>query len=166
MLNKIIYILLFLLSSLILNSCYSFTGGSPPEHLKSINIQNVTDISGFGNPEYKEILFQQLLDDFQRNKSLNIEEFGGDSKLIVVINSIIENPVAVNLGELETSRRITFVTEVEFYDNLNQKSIFKRNLNVDDIYQIADGINGRNDKIRSLITKTSEDILHLVVSGW
>jgi len=152
--------------SLLIIGCYSFTGGSVPTHLKTINIQNVNDVSGFGNPEYKDLLFHNLLNNFQRDNSLKLVEFGGDCKLIVIISSINEAAISINPGELETERKITVVCDVEFFDAINQKQIFKRNFNNYDVYAVRDGQQGRDLAIKKIITRLGEDILLAVVSGW
>lgn len=162
----IIYILNILIVVIFLTSCYSFTGGSVPSHLKTINISNVNDISGFGNPEYKDLLFQSLLDGFQTDNSLTIVEAGGDSRLIVSIVNINESPVAISPGELETDRRVNLICDVEFFDVINQKQIFKRNFTNNEIYSVSEGQSGRDNTIKSLLNKTAEDILLSVVSGW
>lgn len=164
--SKIIYILNFLIIVVFLNSCYSFTGGSVPAHLKTINIANVNDASGFGNPEYKDLLYQSLLDGFQTDNSLTIVDAGGDSKLIVSIVNINESPVSISPGELETDRRVNLICEVEFFDVINQKQIFKRNFTNNEIYAVSEGQSGRDNTIKSLLNKTAEDILLSVVSGW
>ena len=162
----VIYILNILIVVIFLTSCYSFTGGSVPSHLKTINISNVNDISGFGNPEYKDLLFQSLLDGFQTDNSLTIVEAGGDSRLIVSIVNINESPVAISPGELETDRRVNLICDVEFFDVINQKQIFKRNFANNEIYAVSEGQSGRDNTIKSLLNKTAEDILLSVVSGW
>lgn len=164
---KHLVILLFsFIIAFLMNACYSFTGGSVPPHLKTINIANVNDISGFGNPEYRDILLQSLLDGFQRDNSLKIVDAGGDSRLIVSITSITEAPVSISPGELETDRKVNLVCDVEFFDVINQKQIFKRSFSNNDIYAVSEGQSGRDNTIKSLLNKISEDILLSVVSGW
>ena len=160
--NNILFI--FLINLMV--SCYSFTGGSVPAHLKTINIANVNDASGFGNPEYRDLMMQNLLDNFQRDNSLSIVETGGDSRLTVIISSIYESAIAVNPGELETDRKININCDVEFFDAVNQKQVFKRNFTNNDIYSFSEGQTGRDNIIKSILTKLSEDILLSVVSGW
>lgn len=166
MINKTLRILTTLAIIVFLNSCYSFTGGSVPAHLKTLNIANVNDASGFGNPEYKDLLFQSLLDGFQIDNSLTIVEAGGDSRLNVTITNINESPVAISPGELETDRRVNINCDVEFFDVINQKQIFRRTFTNNEIYSVSEGQIGRDNTIKSLLNKTAEDILLSVVSGW
>ncbi|HRP01279.1 MAG TPA: LptE family protein [Candidatus Kapabacteria bacterium] len=166
MINHFKYISIYLTCAFLLNACYSFTGGSVATHLKTIYIANVNDASGFGNPEYRDILTQSLLDGFQRDNSLTVVEAGGDCRLIVTITNISETPVSISPGELETDRRVSFVCNVEFFDIITQKQVFKRSFSNNEIYAVSEGQVGRDNTIKSLLTKTSEDILLSVVSGW
>ena len=146
--------------------CYSFTGGSVPGHLKTLNISNVNDLSSFGNPEYKDLLTQSIIDNFQKDNSFNLVETGGDARLNVSISSIRETPIAVSPGELETERRVDVVCEAEFFDVVKQKSVFKKSFPNNKVYSVSEGQVGRDSAIREVIGRLAEDILLAVVSGW
>ena len=161
-----IFNILFILLLISFEGCYSFTGGSIPAHLKSLNITNVNDNSGYGNPEYKDLLTQNIIDNFQRDNSFNIVETGGDSRLSVIISGIRETPVAVSPGELETERKIEILCDVEFFDAVNQKQVLKRNFTNNEVYSVSEGQTGRDNAIKNVLTKIAEDILLAVVSGW
>lgn len=151
---------------ILLKSCYSFTGGSVPEHLKTLSIPTVNDQSGFGNPEYKMILTQSLIDNFKRDNSFELVESGGDARLIVAINSIMEQTVAVSPGELETERRIVVSCTAEYYDFVNKKSIWKKNFSNYGVFDVKNAIAGRNQAIEGALRQIADDILLAVVSGW
>lgn len=146
--------------------CYSFTGGSIPAHLKTLYISAVNDNSGFGNPEYRDLLTNNLIDVFRTDNSFVQVDFGGDARLTVIISAIRENPVAVNPGELETERKVEVHCDVEYYDNVNKTVIFKKNFMTYDIYPVSDAINGRSQAIANSLNQVADDILLAVVSGW
>lgn len=160
-LKKVLFLLLLLFAG-----CYSFTGGSVPGHLKTLNITNVNDLSGFGNPEYKDLLTQSIIDNFQKDNSFNLVETGGDARLNVSISSIRENPVGVSPGELETDRKVEVICDAEFFDVVLQKSVFRKSFPSNEVYSVSDGQAGRDNAIRKVISKLAEDILLAVVSGW
>lgn len=149
-----------------LTSCYSFTGGSVPEHLKSLYIANITDNSGFGNPAYKNQLMDGLIDNFQRDGSFNIVSSGGDARINIILASIREAPVAVNPGELETDRKITVSADVEYYDFVKRKQIWKNTFSGYETYPVSNTQQGRDNAIQTALTNISNDILLKVVSGW
>lgn len=160
-----IAISLFLVSVLV-NGCYSFTGGSAMAHLKTMTIQNVNDNSGFGNPQYREILTQNIIDLFLNDNTYEIVDMAGDSRLSVVINSIRESAVSLNPGELETERKIEISCEVEFYDNVKKEIIQKKTISSYDIYPVSDAQAGRENALRTALSQLADDVLLAVISGW
>ncbi len=149
-----------------LNSCYSFTGGSVPADLKTMAIATVNDQSGFGNPEYKILLTESILENFRRDHSFELVENGGDAKLSVSIISINEATVTVNPGELETERRITVTCTAEYYDFVNKKLIWKKDFSNYGIYELKNAQASRNEAIRAALIQIADDMLLAVVSGW
>lgn len=161
-----INIFVLFLAFVILQSCYSFTGGSVPAHLKTLQIQPVTDKSGFGNPAYQIDLETALVTNFTRDNSFELDEMSGDAKLNVSIVSINETTQTVSTGELETERRITVSCEVEYYDNVNKKQIWKKKFSNFGVFEIQQAFTARNEAIQIAISQLAEDIMLAVVSGW
>lgn len=155
-----------LASAQFLKSCYSFTGGSVPPDLKTLGISTVNDQSGFGNPEYKILLTESLIDNFRRDNSFELVETGGDARLSVSISSISEATVSVNPGELETERRVTVACTAEYYDFVNKKQIWKKDFSSYGIYELKNAQASRNEAIRGALIQIGDDILLAVVSGW
>jgi hypothetical protein len=149
-----------------LTGCYSFTGGSVPEHLKTLYIPGVNDKSGYGNPQYKDQLMQLLIDKFRNDGTFNLVERNGDAKLSVSISSIRDETMTVNPGELEKERKIVVLCQVEYLDAVKKKSIFNKNFTAFNIYSIANAQAERNQSIEKALEQISEDILLGVVSGW
>ncbi len=168
--NNIVFrIKLLVISALavvLLGSCYSFTGGSTPEHLKTLYIANVIDNSGFGNPEYKMILSQTVHENFKRDNSLALVESGGDAKLSIAISSINESTGAIGSGELETERRVTVNCSVEYFDNVKKKQILNRSFSQFAQFSIKDAQTARNEAIKTILKQIADDVLLAVVSGW
>lgn len=151
---------------LIINGCYSFTGGSAPPHLKTMTVTNVVDNSGFGNPQYREVLTENIFELFLNDNTYELVDLAGDAKLTVTINSIREAPVTVSPGELETERKIEVSCQVEFYDNIKKVEILKRTISSYDIYLVADAQTGRENAIRNALRQLADDVLLAVISGW
>jgi len=150
----------------VLNGCYSFTGGSIPEHLKTINISSVSDNSGYGNPAYREVLFQKLVSKFQKDNTLKLVDRAGDARLSVSIKSIRDEMQTVKPGELESERKISVSCEAEYYDAVKKKVIWKRSFSNYEVYDLANAMTERDRAISKAIDQTTDDILLAVVSGW
>lgn len=159
-------IIIALLLSVLLAGCYSFTGGNIPNHLKTIYIPSVKDNSGYGNPKYRETLSQKLIEEFRNDGSLTVVEKSGDARLSVAISSIREETVAVNPGQVETERKIIVTCDVEYYDAVKKKQIWKKSFPNFSNYQIANAATARDLAISTAIGQLAADILFAVVSGW
>ena len=161
-----INIIILIILSVTISGCYSFTGGTIPEHLKTLQIQSVTDNSNFGNPEYKIDLEIALNNNFIKDNSFEISDNDADAKLIVSIYSILETTNTVSQGELESEKRITLTCSVEYYDNVNKKQIWKKNFSSYGLFDVNQAFTARNETMQTIIKQIAEDILLSVVSGW
>jgi S-adenosylmethionine synthetase len=161
-----LWILFVVLQVVVLQGCYSFTGGSVPAHLKTLQINSVTDQSGFGNPAYKIDLETAIINNFLRDNSFEIAETVGDAKLTISIRAINESTQTIGTGELETERRITVSCEVEYFDNVNKKQIWKKTFSSYGMFDVNQAFTARNETIQVILTQIAEDIMLAVVSGW
>lgn len=146
--------------------CYSFTGGSVPTHLKTLQITNVSDNSGFGNPIFREEMARNLIVKFRNDNSFSLVEGLGDARLTVAISSISDIPVSVQPGELEKERRVNVTTKAEYFDNVKKKVIWEKSFDNFAIYDVSNVQENRNREIFRILEQTSNDILLAVVSGW
>lgn len=159
-------LLILTLAMMLMGGCYSFTGASVPEHLKTLSITAVNDNSGFGDPRVRSDLTQLLVDNFRNDNTFSIVERAGDAKLDVVITSINDQTTSVRPGELETERQITVSCSAEYYDAVNRKQIWKKNFSNFEKYELTNAQANRDLAIKSALENISDDILLAVVSGW
>ncbi len=152
--------------ALLLSACYSFKGGSIPEHLSTINILTVEDNSGYGNPNFKITLTDLIIDEFQQDNSLSIVNNSGDAELQVTISRITEESSVVSEAELESSRKITVTCDVVYYDNVKRQEIWKKSFSAYDFFDIASISTEKDEAVNLALEQISEDILFAVVSGW
>lgn len=160
--KKFISLLLFSLTI----GCYSFRGGTLPEHLKTISFTPIVDNSNYGNPLYKDMLLDELVRQFRNDNTLKIVETSGDAKLSLMINSIRDETAFVKPGELEKERKITMELGCEFYDAVKKKTVWKKNFSNYSIYSVQGIPSTRDNAIKEVISKLTNDILLAIVSGW
>lgn len=152
--------------AVILNGCYSFTGGTNPEHIKKIRINTVVDNSGFGNPLYKDEMTRSLIKRFREDNTLTPVDNNGDARLSVTLTSIQDATVSLNTGQLESQRKVTVNFRVEYYDNVKKKSIYDKTFSNFALYDLANATANRDESILRIIQQTTEDILISVVYRW
>ncbi len=146
--------------------CYSFTGGSVPDHLKTISIAPSNDNSGFGNPRFRDILNRRLIDKFRNDNTLVLVETNGDAQLQSTISSINDAIVSVSPGEIERERKLTVTVDAEYTDVVKHKTVWKRSFSNFHVYIIRQGQQAREEAVIAAIQQLGEDILLAVVSGW
>jgi len=158
--------ILFLTITLILSSCYSFTGGAIPPHLKSLFILSVEDNSGYGYPRFRNEMNDKILDVFRNDNSFTLANYGGDAKLEVVITSISDQTVSIQQGELESERRLTISVKAVYYDNVKDVEIWNKTFSKYQSYDISNPQVNRDNAGSIVVEQLSNDILIAVVSGW
>ncbi len=149
-----------------LTGCYSFTGGSIPDHLKTIYIAAVSDNSGYGNPKYRENFYLKLIEKFQNDNSLQLVERNGDARLTVTIKNIKEEIQTVTQNQLERERKVVITCEAEYFDVVKKRIIWKKTFSNFEIYDVANAFIDKDRAINDALEQTSDDILLAVVSGW
>jgi len=149
-----------------LTGCYSFTGGSVPDHLKTMQIGAVGDNSGYGNPNYKDRMSILLFEKFKNDNSFALVDRNGNARLNVVISSVRDETSVISSGELEKERKMTISCEVEYYDAVNKKQIWKKSFSNYSVYELTNGSAARDLAVEGAIEKITDDILIAVVSGW
>ncbi len=151
-----------------LAGCYSFTGGnSLPEHLKTLYIPPVTDNSGLGNSQFRDAMSQFLVQKFRNDNSLRLVESGGDSRLSVTMLPISEAAVSIQPGERERERQLTMTMDVEFYDAVLKKQMWKKQFSDKQNYNVAtDPRNERDRAVRIILDRLSDQILVSTISNW
>lgn len=154
----------FLLSTL--TGCYSFTGGSIPPHLKTLSIPLADDASGFGQPQLRELLTQQILQAFRRDNAFTLVEDRADAVLTVTIANISEETATVQQGEAERDKKVVVTANVVYEDRVKQKVIWQKPMPATIAYDIASGLQGRDAALQRALQQIANDILLSVVSGW
>lgn len=153
-----------------LGGCYSFTGGSIPSYLKTLKISAVEDNSGYGNPDYRNFLAQELFDKFRSDNSFEIVEQNADAKLDVSIVSIREATIGISnggaAGELESERKITISCKVEYFDAVKKVMLIEKKFDSFGTFDVNNAFTERDEAVRSAISQIADDIMLAVVSGW
>lgn len=158
--------IIIVIAAAFLYGCYSFTGGSVPEHLATLNIATVEDRSGFADPRYRDILTDELIKNFEDDGTFRLVERNSDARLEAVITGIREEPISVTQGELESERKITISIDVEYTDLVMKKQVWKKVFSNYGVFEVANAQAGRQEALTTAVEQSAEDILFAVVSGW
>lgn len=164
-------IMLSVFLSIALTSCYSFTGGSIPSHLKTLSIPLADDTSGFGNAQLRENLTQQLVQSFRRENAFSLVQERSDAVLEVSITNVSEVTATVQQtsaqqAEAERDKQVIVSVKVVYQDIVKQKQIWEKQFAPPQTYAIASGLQGRDAAIERALKQIANDVLLAVVSGW
>ncbi len=157
--------------ALLAGGCYSFTGSSVPEHIKSVALTTFEDQSGFGEPGVREKFSRKLVELFTGDNNLEIgDKTNADSILEGAITAIRDEPAVITAGdrttgERTTSRRVTVTVHAVYTDMKLRKKVWERDFSQMGEYAPG-GSNARTAAVQIAIDKISEDILIETVSGW
>ncbi len=163
---RILPLCLLLSVVLVFSGCYSFTGGSVPPHLKTIAIATVADRSSFGQPVWREVATQLLVERFRNDNTLQLVDRNGDAEVRAAITTIAEEPVTLRAGEVERERKLRVVMDVEYYDAVKQRTIFHRVFTSEQFFPIAQAATARDQAIRTALEQIAGDVLLAVISDW
>jgi outer membrane lipopolysaccharide assembly protein LptE/RlpB len=152
----------------VLSGCYSFTGGnSLPAHLKTLYIPPVTDNSGLGNSQYRDAMSQFLVQKFRNDNSLQLVESGGDARLTVTMLPISEAAVSIQPGERERERQLTMTLDVEFYDSVQRRQMWKKTFSEKQNYNVTtDPQRERDRAVRIILDRISDQVVVSTISNW
>lgn len=164
--HRIIKILPIFILITLLTACYSFRGGSLPEHIKTIQIRNVVDNSNFGDPTYKEYLFNKMNEVIRRDNSMSIETSAADSRLSIQLQSIQESVLSTTgASGLEKERKITVGIAFEFYDNTKKQIVASNRLTMSQSFLISGLPNSRKEAINKCLELIADEILNNMISS-
>lgn len=149
-----------------LPACYSFRGGTLPSHITTLSIAPVVDRSGFGDPTFRENCTETLILRFRSDNSVQVVDENGDARISSIITRVQDQIAALQSGDVEGTRRITVSVEVEFFDAVKNKMMWKRTFENSDVYNVSDPTEGRRNAVGRAIRRISDDVLLAVVSDW
>jgi hypothetical protein len=148
---------------LLLGGCYSFSGTTLPNHLKTVRIDPV------GNRTLESALADQITqgleEGFRSRSNLRKVNEGGDAELICVLTDYSHRPQTTS-GSTVTSYRVDMLVKVRFIDRVKGDTLYK-----DDrvpgygLYAVDKGETeetGKKQAVESLV----KVVLDNSVSGW
>ena len=149
-----------------LMSCYSFRGGSVPDHLSTISIASVTDVSGFGDASLREYCTETILQRFRSDNTLQLVDNDGDARLTPVLVRIQDRILNVQSDDLENQRQMVLAVEVEYTDAVKNRVVWKRTFENFDAYDVDNATEDRSRAARAALDRIIDDVLLAVVSDW
>jgi hypothetical protein len=160
--SRVTFGLLILLAS----GCYSFRGGSVPEHITTISIASVIDRSGFGDATFREVATETFIRRFRSDNTVRLVEENGDARLSPILVAVRDQIATLQSGDLEGKRRIVVGVEVEYFDAVKNVVVWKKTFENFDVYDVSDPTEGRRLAAERALRRIADDVLLAIVSDW
>jgi hypothetical protein len=136
-----------------------------PDHLKTVSIATVVDNSGFGDASFRDFATVTLVNRFRSDNSFQLVDEEGDARLTPILLRIQDRVQNVQ-GNFEGERRVVVTVDVEYFDAVKQRVVWKRSFENFDVYNAAIAAEDRPRAVRTALSRIVDDILLAVVSDW
>ncbi len=154
---------------LLLQGCYSFTGASLPQHIKTVAVPPFKEQSGAGVAQLGAEFTEQLIDIIESQSSLNIESdiSRADALVEASIVSFSDEPSQIGSEtERAITNRITISVRASFTDRVENKAFFtKTSFSGFDDYNIGDFV-GKEEAIDTTVDQIVDDLFNRMISNW
>ena len=159
---------LLLLVLATLQGCYSFTGSSLPQHLKTIAIPVFEDRSGAGIAQFRGEITGGLAAKIESQSLLRLTPSiaRADALLEGAIISFADSPSQLSsTTERAVTNRVTLVVQVTMTDRVNKRPIFAQSFVGFSDYRTGNYL-AQQGAIRYCVNQIIDEIFDRVVSGW
>ena len=153
---------------LALGGCtYSFRGASLPPGVHTVDVQVFDDNSGFGDPNLRTDLTNQLTQKLVADNTLQVTNMSSaDAAIIGTVTSVTTQATAVQGNQQVGKWRITVNVSIKFQNLKTQKNIWTKDFSNWGDYDPSAGPSNRDAGLSQAEDKLTEDILLAVVTNW
>jgi len=148
---------------------YSFTGGSIPEGMKTINIQYFENIAPFVSPTLSQNFTEGLKERIRNQSRLSQVSSGGDAIFEGFITDYTISPVAIEAGnERAAMSRLTVTIKVKYTNNLKTDDSFEQSFTrFKDFSTTSSPFDAQQDRLNAdIIVMLTEDIYNRAFANW
>jgi len=146
---------------------YSFRGASLPPGVHSVAVQVFDDRSGFGDPNLRMNLTNDLTQKLVADNTLRVTNMStADASIVGVVNSVSNQPNAVQGNQQVSKWRVTINVSIKFENLKSKKNIWAKDFSDWGDYDPSAGASQRDIGLSSAEDKLTEDILLAVVTNW
>lgn len=170
--NIFIASILLVLISILYNGCgirYSFTGGSIPDGMKTVNIQFFENTAQIVYPTLSQTFTEALKDRIRNQSSLSQVDESGDAIFEGRITSYTINPAAVEAGSDRAAlNRLTITVQVKYTNTIKPEDSFDQPFTrFKDFSSATTPIQAQEEQlIRDINEMLTEDIYNRAFANW
>ena len=167
--KKIIYIILFSISSLLIISCgaYSFTGGSTGD-AKTLQIDFFPNQAPLVEPTLSQTFTNDLQDLFTRQTNLTLTKSNGDLYFSGEITGYRVTPMSATADQTAAQNRLTITVNVRYVNKTDEKKDFEKQFSFYSDYGASVQLTGSilEAALDEIIDRLTQDIFNASVGEW
>ncbi|MGB0880972.1 MAG: LptE family protein [Polaribacter sp.] len=166
--KKILYILLFSISSILMVSCgaYSFTGTNITA--ETIQIDFFPNQAPLVEPVLSQRFTQDLQDLFTRQTNLTLVRSNGELQLSGEITGYRVNPMSATAQQTAAQNRLTVTVNVRFVNTKNEKDDFEKQFSFYSDFNANSQLSGGvlESALDEILERIIQDIFNASVAKW
>ncbi len=146
---------------------YSFRGASLPPGVHTVAVQVFDDNSGFGDPNLRIDLTNQLNQKLVADNTLQVTNMSSaDAAIIGTVTGVTTQATSVEGNQQVGKWRITVNVSIKFQNLKTQKNIWTKDFSDWGDYDPSAGPSNRDAGLSQAEDKLTEDVLLAVVTNW
>lgn len=168
--KRILYTFLATFCLLMSTSCgvkYSFTGGSIPEGMKTVNILYFENIAALVYPTLSQNFTEALKERIRNQSRLSQVNQDGDATFEGFITDYTISPAAVEAGtDRAAMNRLTITIKVSYHNKINPKDDFEQSFTR--FKEFAGNLQSSQEETlgKEIIQMLTEDIYNKAFANW
>jgi len=154
---------------LMMSGCvsYGFTGGSLPDHIKTVQIILFEDNTNRYDLKLAETISSGISAEIEKQKLLEIDNsIDSDAKIFGTVTRYEEVVVSQSKDEIADERQITIAFKLTFYDRSKNKTIVAGEVSKSEPFAASGGEVGRKAAFDKIIKTICEDAVIKLTSNW
>lgn len=159
--------LFFILAAFALSGCYSFRGVSLDPSIKSYYVASFNSNAENATPSLAKSMEDALREKIRTESRLVYDDTKPDIEFRGTLVDFRISAEAPRTGEVTAINRLTINLAVEYYNNLTDKQVWKRNFTF--FYDFSSDLDFSSieaDAIKTITNQLMEDIFNAAFSDW
>lgn len=163
-----VFSLLALMSLLIFNSCYTFTGSSLDPRIRTANIRKFPNYAPLQNPNLSQEFTNALQLRFQQRTKLNLINTE-DADVIIdgEITDYTVTPTSIVSGDRAVQNRLTITLKVRYENKIQEEKSFSRTFSDYGDFEANQSLVQVQDELtEKIIKRLIDQIFNAIVADW
>lgn len=146
---------------------YSFSGGSLPDHLKTVQVILFEDNTNRYDLKLADRITKGITAEIEKQKLMDIENSAeSHAKIFGTITKFEEVVASQTRDEIADERKITLSLKLTFYDRTKTQEILSTDVTRIESFVASGGETLRDETIEKIIKNICEDAVIKLTSNW